>query len=91
MDLFRYYEGLNLCGGVFFGVKSSSGWLAALPQGGAWSSGQNLPPTMTIKKEAKATLLQAFQGEDSSATAFQNFMRAEICERRCENRIDWPV
>jgi hypothetical protein len=33
---------------------------------------------MTIEKEAKATLLQALQGEDSSATAFQNFMRAEI-------------
>jgi hypothetical protein len=28
---------------------------------------------MTIEKEAKATLLQALQGEDSSATAFQNF------------------
>jgi hypothetical protein len=50
----------------------------ALPQGGAWSSSQNQPPTMTIEREAKATLLQALQGEGSSAKAFQNFMRAEI-------------
>ena len=33
---------------------------------------------MTTNKDAKATLLQAVQDKESSAKAFQDFMRSEI-------------